>query len=156
MAVVQRAQGDFAAARAALDEGPTISRLLSNRAGIGHSLFRIGEVAEAEGDLDLARKSYLESVSTLDDSKDRWGIAQSLDALGRLAVTSGQAEHGARLLGAVEALCALTGAQILAGDDQRRALAGARRALGEEAFAAAWAEGRSLRLDQAIALARRA
>jgi hypothetical protein len=83
-------------------------------------------------------------------------MAQVLDALGRLAVAAGQADRGARLFGAIEALCEVTGAQVLASEDQRRAVGEARGALGEEAFAAAWAEGRGLRLDQAILLARRA
>jgi hypothetical protein len=81
-------------------------------------------------------------------------MAQVLDALGRLSVLVGQPERGARLLGAVEALCDLTGAQILASERHRSAVAAARLVLGEPAFAAAWAEGRGLRLDQAVALAR--
>ncbi len=146
--------GEWSAARASLNEGLALARRIGSRPGIGHTLFRIGEVAESTGDYDEARRRYLESLCTLDEAQDRWGMAQVLDALGRLAVTAGDAEHGARLLGAVEALCELIGAQILASERQRGAVATARGALGEPAFAAAWAHGRSLRLEHAVSHAR--
>ena len=152
---IEHSLGDLPAARASLNEGLSLSRREGNRPGIGHTLFRLGEVAESAGDLGEARRSYLDSLHTLEESTDRWGIAQVLDALGHLSVTGGQPDLGARLLGAAEALCELIGAQVLPSERQRLAVAGARAVLGEPAFAAAWAEGRSLRLDQAVTLARK-
>ena len=146
--------GDLAAARGFLDEGLALARSIGSRPGIGHTLFRLGEVAESEGHHDEARRRYLESLGTLEESADRWGMVQVLDALARLSVVTGEPDRGARLHGAVEALCELTGAQVLAGERRRVAVAAARRALGEPAFAEAWADGRALRLDQAVSLAR--
>ncbi len=69
----------------------------------------------------------------------------------------GQPEQGARLLGAASALCELIGAQVLPSERGRaqRALESARCTLGEPAFAAAWAAGRALSMEQAMAQARR-
>jgi non-specific serine/threonine protein kinase len=66
----------------------------------------------------------------------------------------GRAEHAARLFGAAEALRTVVGTAILPHwqADHDRAEATARAALGEEAFAAAWAAGRALTVEQAIDL----
>jgi DNA-binding NarL/FixJ family response regulator len=60
------------------------------------------------------------------------------------------------LLGAQEALLAGIGAQdeLLRRSEHERTLAAVRAQLGEAAFHAAWAEGRALTIDQAIAEAR--
>jgi len=152
----EHAQRARAVARASLREGLALARRIGHRPGVGHTLFRLGEVAEAEGEHEEARRCYLEGLETLEAIADRWGMAVVLDALGRLSVVVGQAERGARLLGAAEALCELIGASVLPSEREGydRAVAEARLALGEPAFAAAWAEGRTLPLDQAVAHAR--
>jgi hypothetical protein len=92
----------------------------------------------------------------MDRSADRWGLAIVLSALGRLQVAEGRPARGAHVLGAVEALCERTGGSVLPSDrrDDDRAVDDARRALGDEAFSAAWAEGRALPLDRVLAEAR--
>jgi non-specific serine/threonine protein kinase len=149
-------QRDFSRARVSLEEGLELARRTGLRPGVGHTLFRLGEVAASVGDLEEARRRHLESLAVVEETSDRWGMAMVLDALGRLAVAMGEAERGARLLGAVEALCEVTGASVLPSDRRGydRAVANARRALGDRAFAAAWAEGRTLPLEQAAAQAR--
>ncbi len=147
-------QGDLEAARRALDEGLAVARKHENRAGAAYTLLRLGEVAAAAGEHDEGRCHFLESLRAMEDSTDRYGMAHVLAALGRLAVSAGQPERGARLLGAVEALCELVGGQILVIERQRSAVATACHALGEPAFAAAWAQGRALGLEQAVTAAR--
>jgi hypothetical protein len=124
--------------------------------GIGHTLFRLGQVLESEGRAQAARDRYLESLLVLDRSNDRWGIAQVLDALGRLSVTTGEHERGACLLGAAEALCERIGAHVLPRErrDDPGPASTVLRVLGQSAFDTAWADGRALRLDQAVAFAR--
>ncbi len=60
-----------------------------------------------------------------------------------------------RLWGAVHALRDVTGAHIPPGErlEYERAVAAACIQVGEEAFAAAWAEGRAMTLEQAVAYA---
>jgi hypothetical protein len=59
------------------------------------------------------------------------------------------------LLGAAEAVCAELGTAlpVASAEEYWRTVHDARGALGEEAFAAAWAEGGALTLEQAIAFA---
>ncbi len=154
LGAAEHEQRDLASARASLDEGLALARRIDLRPGVGHILFRLGEVTESAGDHDAARLRYVESLSAMEETADRWGQATVLDALGRLAVTAGQAQRGARILGAASALCELIGASVLSGAGHHRAVADARSALGDRAFAEAWGEGRALPLDQALAYAR--
>jgi hypothetical protein len=68
-------------------------------------------------------------------------------------VAAGQTERAARLLGADEALREAHTIPIWpdAGELCDRLVVTARAALGDETFAAAWAAGRILSLEQAIA-----
>jgi 2'-5' RNA ligase len=80
-------------------------------------------------------------------------LPQVLEHIGATVRVCGQHERAARLWGAAEAL-----RQTLAvprppneADDYHHHVTAARRASGEEAFAAAWAEGRAMGPVRAIA-----
>jgi hypothetical protein len=72
-----------------------------------------------------------------------------------VAVAQAQSERAARLFGAAEALREAIGTPLPPADraEHDRSVAAVRTALGEEAFAAAWAEGRALTLEHAVAFA---
>jgi len=83
------------------------------------------------------------------------GIVYCLFGFAGLMVLQHLPERAARLAGAATALST---AVALAGpaDEQAaidRTIAAARRQLGEQAFAAAWADGQMMPLEQAIAFA---
>jgi hypothetical protein len=63
-----------------------------------------------------------------------------------------QWEHAARLLGAAEGVVHTLGRSlpVAVPEEYQRTVEGARSALGEAAFAAAWAAGRALLLEQAV------
>jgi hypothetical protein len=63
-----------------------------------------------------------------------------------------RSERAIRLLGAGEAFCETLGARppVAIREEYERTVSEARAALGEAAFAAAWAEGRAMSLDQAV------
>ena len=76
-----------------------------------------------------------------------------------MAAAVGQAERAARLLGAAEAQRDRLGLRYRVREDhvaRERAVAAARAALGEAAFATAWAAGRTLSPGQAVAEAHEA
>src|SRR5262249_17869481 len=79
-------------------------------------------------------------------------IALGLEQLAVTAAAAGQGRRAARLLGASAALRATIGAPLPPPEqnDVTQAAATARVALGEGAWAAAYAKGRRLALDQAI------
>jgi hypothetical protein len=73
-----------------------------------------------------------------------------------LAIEGGAVRHGARLLGAGDALGGFDRFYMRLLDDRdayRRGVARAQGALGEDDYARAYAEGRALPLDQAVAYA---
>jgi hypothetical protein len=80
-------------------------------------------------------------------------MAESLEALAIVAAGAGRPEHAARLLAATGAWRASVGAPLppINRPDVEAALRTARTMLGEEAFAMAWAAGRTLTLEQAVA-----
>ena len=74
-------------------------------------------------------------------------VTEVIEAVGIMAAAVGQAERAARLLGAAEAQRDRLGLRYRVREDQaalEQAVAAARAALGEAAFATAWAAGRSL------------
>ena len=83
----------------------------------------------------------------------RAGAPRGLEQLAATAGVAGQGARAARLLGAAAALREALGAPQPPQErtDTEQAVAPARAALGEEAWAAAYAAGRALTLEQAIA-----
>ena len=79
-------------------------------------------------------------------------LAQSLEDLATLAGREQQWERAVRLLGAAEAFCETLGARppVAVIPEYERTVAEARAAMDGAAFAAAWAEGRAMSLEQAV------
>jgi hypothetical protein len=126
--------------------------------GSGFALLALGCLALEEGERGRARASLEESARLLRESGMLWGVYLGLAYLGHRAVDRGRHAPGVRLLAAVEAgypQDAIIGIlQPLTHPAERaRAIATARAALGEEAFAAAWADGQAMTLEQAITIA---
>jgi predicted ATPase/DNA-binding CsgD family transcriptional regulator/Tfp pilus assembly protein PilF len=148
-------QGDFASARSVYEEGLALIRELGDKFITATYLNNLGNVAYMQGDYAAARSHHLESLAIKEAIDYKWGVAVSLAGLGEVAVESGEPRVGARLLGASDALHEALGVHMEADDRiaYDRALASARARLGEEAFTAAWEEGKALRMEEAIALA---
>ncbi|MGH6914221.1 MAG: helix-turn-helix domain-containing protein [Geminicoccales bacterium] len=123
--------------------------------GTAAALNRLARLARDAGDDRREASAHHEALQLCASIGDRWAVSGPLAGLGRIAAAHGQPEVAARRVGAVDALAQAAGTDI--GVDNRenhdRAAAAARIALGEERFAAFCAAGRTLRLDEAIALA---
>jgi predicted ATPase/class 3 adenylate cyclase/Tfp pilus assembly protein PilF len=148
-------QGDYESASALYGEGLATLRELGDRQGIANSLGFLGLLAQKQGDHRRARDLYQESLALFEDAGGRLGIAACLERLGDVAGAQGQPALAARLFGAAEALREAIGASLSPADrdEHERLVAPARTALGEEAFAAAWAAGRAMTLDEATTCA---
>ena len=125
-------------------------------------------MALAEGDTAAARARLTEALTVLRDGGQVWGIPSRLQELAWVAQAQGQPERAARLWGAGAAQYqALLGrpvpaAQRLSSDaltlglpttTREQAAEAIRVQLGEAGYAAAWAEGQAMPLEQAIAYA---
>jgi predicted ATPase/DNA-binding CsgD family transcriptional regulator len=154
LAVVARATGDLAAADDHLEEALLRLREAAYPTGVIMALGDLGDVARGRGDSARALQLYREALAQGRAYANRREITDVIEAVGIIAVMVGQAERGARLLGASEALRDRAGLRFRVLDNQRaldEAVVVARDVLGEHPFAAAWAAGRKLGPAQAVA-----
>ena len=145
--------GDFAGARRLHEEALAMNRASGDRQWEAISLGNLGDLDRTEGECDSACLRHREALAIRADLNDRWGIAQSIACLAQAACAAGRSRWAARLFGAAEAQREAIGAAIAPIEQQEydRLVARAREDLGEEAFAALWAEGRGLTVEGAVA-----
>jgi tetratricopeptide (TPR) repeat protein len=113
----------------------------------------MGETTLGLGRLDEAAGWLAQGLAASQTLNEQPSIAWCLAGLGSAAALAEEPERAARLWGAAERLRQALGCRPAraARATYERALASARGQLGEEAFAAAWAAGHALTLEQAIA-----
>jgi predicted ATPase/DNA-binding CsgD family transcriptional regulator len=145
-------RGDYARAMALAEEALAIFLELGDRWAAAIAVGILGEVALERGDTAAAIAAYAESLDFALAVGDRWSVADALSGFAGVAAAGGRAGQAARFLGAVDNLCEAAGRpQVSHHLQQKRALAATRAGLDERAFAAAWATGRALPLEQAVA-----
>jgi len=149
---LDRARGLFDHAAELLEESLQLTREQGDHWWMGHALARLGHLALLRGDYARATALAREGLNRRWELNDRQGAAWNLELLAWVAGALGHAERATRLLGAAQAARERTGARLLPQeqDGHERTQAAARRALGEEAFAAAWAEGHTRPPDRAV------
>jgi predicted ATPase/class 3 adenylate cyclase len=148
-------QGDYPAARALHEESLALRRELGDKSGIAISLNNLGAVTSDQGDKAGAHALFEESLALMREIGNRKGIVECLARLGEVEIgveLEGQAEKGARLLGAVEGLLQSLGVVLYREDrlPYEQSIQQARAQLGDEAFEHAWQEGRAMTMEQAI------
>ncbi|HSH77819.1 MAG TPA: tetratricopeptide repeat protein, partial [Herpetosiphonaceae bacterium] len=152
---VARLDGDYERATTYYEESLVLSREIGDRGDVSLARMNLGLVARALGDYARAATLLRESLLVCREIDWTLGCCFGLESLAGVAVDQGQATRAARLFGASEALRERIG--IVVDPDDRpeyaRDVAAARRQLDETAFAAAWAEGRAMTLEQAVAYA---
>jgi predicted ATPase/transcriptional regulator with XRE-family HTH domain len=121
--------------------------------GVSWAWQSLGETALGRGDLAAARGWLIADLRLCHEAGDRVTSTWCLAGLGSTAAFDEEPERAARLWGAAERLRAALGYRSApaARATYERAVALARAQLGDDAFAAAWAAGAALSLDQAIA-----
>jgi tetratricopeptide (TPR) repeat protein len=118
------------------------------------ALTLLGRVALNKGD-DATAGAFQEESLAHFLAVGPWGVAVALDGLAAVAGARNDPHRAARLWGAAESIreAAKTALWPTIRPDHERHLATARAALPPEAFAAAWAEGRAMTQEQAVAYA---
>jgi tetratricopeptide (TPR) repeat protein len=154
---VSYAEGDYARARSLHQESVAVSGSSVERRLVAGFLRDLAAAARAQGDLEEAWGRLTESLSIERLAPHRLGVAQCLERLAPVLAAQGHAERAARLLGAAGAIREEIQAALapIERDGYERGRALVREALGEEAFAAAWAAGRAMTLEEAVAYAQK-
>ena len=125
------------------------------RHGRAWSLHSLAHMALHQGHIAQARTYVQDALRLFHDLSEHHGIAACQEDLACVAAAQGQAARAARLLATADARREQHGGQRVpfGPDDHEPMIAALRADLDEQAFAAAWAEGRALPLEQAIAYA---
>jgi tetratricopeptide (TPR) repeat protein len=146
-------QGDYALARSLHERSLAIFRELGDRLGIANSLHNLGAVAEHQGDYALARSLHEKSLAIARELGSKETIARSAEGFARVASAHGQMRRALRLAGAAAALREIIRATPSPSEQEllERRLRPARQRLGQDAGAAAWAEGQTMSVEQALA-----
>ena len=152
-ALVAIQQGDIATARRLSEESLLLHRETGDRWGIAWVLSIVAKVEACQGDHGAALALYEESLVIARKIGSKLTIAVCLEGMASVLETQGEPTQAARLWGAAEVLRETMGAPIWPVEraPYEHSVAATRNLLGARAFAAAWAEGRTMPLDQALA-----
>jgi predicted ATPase len=147
-------QGDRARAKRLAERGLSLSWEVGNRQGISHALYILAMVAQAERNHEQARGLFEEGLKLSAEVGNDTNVGPYLEGLAALAASEGKVVRAARLWGAAEALFETieVAASPYAPDRSRYQgqVGAARTQLSEEAFEAAWAEGKSMPPERAV------
>ena len=152
-----RAQGDLERARTLLEESlaslrrKTYPLRVANALAI--TLSRLGSLECQMGRDARALELHKESLELARRFSFTFDAVICLVGMARVAAVQGQPERAARLLGVSAAMREEIGAPLspIARSDHDHAEEAARKALGEDAFATAWAVGHATPLEEANA-----
>ncbi len=146
--------GDYSGLGRYTQEALSLMRALNNSYNSGIALENLAYFHRAQGDAAQCRAVLHESLSIFRDLGSRDNL---LSVVGTIAVTvlAEQGECCVRLLSAVTAQHEQSSTPIhaLARAEYEKALAPARKRLGDAAYHAAWAAGQALSFEAMIALA---
>jgi ATP/maltotriose-dependent transcriptional regulator MalT len=145
--------GDVERAVTCYEESLALFRELGSLILISAPLHNLGFVALQRGDDRRAAVYFAEGLEFAHQLRDQEEIDVCLAGLAGVAGARGHFEYAARLFGAVEALHAANGESLHPANRRiyDRTVATVRAQMDEVTFAAAWAAGRSMPLEQAIA-----
>jgi ATP/maltotriose-dependent transcriptional regulator MalT len=153
LAILSQRKGD-PTARACLQESLEILKRLGDLRGLIRVAVGLGRIALDRHDLPIARTHWHEGLSLAQEVGDQWAVAHCLDGFAGLHALQRHPDLAARLFGAADGLRERIQAGLPPAFQawRERELPLARSALGESAFAVAFAEGHQLTLEQALTL----
>ncbi|MBC8140541.1 MAG: tetratricopeptide repeat protein [Armatimonadetes bacterium] len=146
LAVLAVADGDLGQARALCEEAVQLNRDAGNKPDTAYSLRALGEVALEAGNAPEAREHLIESLQTAREVGARVLAVSVMLPLARACLLCGDASQAAHLLGTAQVLLeTLTDDRNAAkhAQDAADTTAQTRAALGDAAFAAAFATGQA-------------
>jgi tetratricopeptide (TPR) repeat protein len=148
-------EGDYEGATALLAESLALGRELGNLLIVSAALANESLVALAAGDAGRAAALCIEGLALSHELGDKRTTVECLHALAGVAAVQAESLQAALLSGAAESLHAAikappSPAERMVGE---RFLPVARAAVDDESFEAAWAQGRRMNYDAAVACA---
>jgi predicted ATPase/class 3 adenylate cyclase len=159
LAELALSQNDLATARSLAEESLVLYREMEYRKGTAESLSLLARIATVNGDYASASTLCTECLAIAKEMGDKELLASGLEGLAgviaaqeSVEISTKNALWAAKLWGAAEAVREAIGAPIppLERATYECAVTAMRTQLGEETFAAAWGEGRSMTSEQVL------
>ncbi|HEU5014453.1 MAG TPA: tetratricopeptide repeat protein [Roseiflexaceae bacterium] len=149
---VARLRNDYHHARRYLDESIALAREMNATYTLAIALCDSGHVLRAQADDSQAHAMYAEALPMLIELGETRVAAEAMIALAALAVAHEQPERAVRLLSAARRLLDSTDARLESAHqaEYEQTLAATRAGFEGAAWAAAWAAGQAMTLEQAM------
>jgi predicted ATPase/DNA-binding CsgD family transcriptional regulator len=145
-------QGDIATACMLAEEQAELGRDYADQEYVAEALFLLGKAAAARRDYANAYVQYEESLTLFRGMGYKMQSAYCLEGLARVVSAQGDHPRAVRFWGAAEALREAIGSPLppIERADYEQAVTVARGQLGEQIFAAIWAVGRTMTMEQVL------
>ena len=148
--------GDGARARRLAERSLSLGREIRAREAVSLALRTLATIARSEDDLELAGSLFGEGLRLNYEIGERTNIAYYLEGLAEVSAAEGRLERAARLWGAARTLPDTVEVVAYPPDADRafyERLTAARERLDRRAWEEAWAEGRAMTTEEAVAYA---
>jgi len=151
-ALLALSEGEPTRAASLVQESLSIYREMGNLWFSAWSLHLLGRIEAQRGEILAAHTYYQQSLALNQQVGEKWMTAFNLEGLASVLAAQGEFSRAAQLWGAAETLREAMPSPLLPVDraGYEQAVAAARAHLGEDAFAAAWQEGRTMPLERVI------
>ena len=157
LGTVENSQNEYGRAATLYRESLALFREARHKGIVVQVLFGLGSVVQRQGDNARAAELFAEALALTQELGNKAEMAFDLAGLGGVAAAEGRPARAARLLASAESIFTTIGISISMWPyrvaDYDRWVALARAQLDEAAFSSAWAEGRALTVQAAIAYA---
>jgi predicted ATPase/class 3 adenylate cyclase len=146
-------EGDTDLAYSRAEQALALFKEMRHRYGSTVSLYSLAKVVAAQGDNARSQSLYEEGIAMARMEGNRQTVAFGLEGLARVVSVQRELSWAARLWGAAEILREKIGAPIhpVERPAYESSVTAAHAQLGEKLFATAWAEGRLMTPEQALA-----
>jgi non-specific serine/threonine protein kinase len=148
-------EGDLHEARKHADRMLALHEEMGDQLSITSHNSEVAHVLRQSGMLEEALTLYLTTIQEWREFGHRGAVAHQLECLAFIAKAKEHGERAVKLMGAAEALREVSSSPMTPNEHMLydREVAELRTGLDEPVFAALWAEGRNMTMDQAVAYA---
>ena len=146
-------EGDTVRAASRVEQALALFQEMKQQVSTAPSLYALAKVAAVQQNSTYVQTLYEQGIKVARESGDTLTIIPGLEGLATAVAAQGNHIWAAHLWGAAETLRETIGSPLPPVErvSYHRAVASSRTQLGEQAFAAAWAQGRTLSPEQVLA-----
>jgi tetratricopeptide (TPR) repeat protein len=152
LGLIAHFQEDYERATTLYEEALALEREQGHQTSVAMTLGNLGLMAFAQGDYARARALQEDALALWPFVTNKPWLARGIENFALVAAATNEPERAARLFGASAGLRVRFGATLPPNDQafNQRYIAEVQKQISPDAFAAAWAEGEAMNLEEAI------